>query len=664
MLITNKTLDKLVMSGRFGRRGLEHIGNALKANTTLTALRVNFSETPSPRVTARFVEALGENTAIRKLQLTNAPVRNAGAKTLADLTTRPNASLSTLKLDSCSISTAGVVALGNALAHPDCSLEELSLSGNDPGKSGILALAKGMEVNTKLKMLSGVSEDPDDDVEEDELEEEEEEEKEEEEMGEEKNQEENDGSIKNGEYKKEGGDDSEDEMEGDGDGEEERSDHNTDPPMNPKLAAFMKMMRKHCARAERMRRREAGEETDEDSPSLALAQALKKNTTLTALDINDLRLKDGAAKTAWNEYLLQNTSLEILLTHSAMAIEHKTFGQLTHLKVLDVTFLDLGCFLKEYTKLVANSSTLRELVMENNGLSSLDEEEIQPFWDAVGKSTSLKSLDLTDNRGFADLNGFLNVLKGNTTLQSLVLNDNRIDDMTASELPNLIKTNSGIKELYLHDNELSHHVVVDMLKALSENTTLENLILGENAKEMENTGDLLTALEDSIKANASLLYIDLPGLESTALPLAIREHLCANSFIDCALKDLGVWRLVEVLAIFFSGMRQATSPLHNLPKDIALLIIEKLADPIPKGLVRFASSLFSWLVEGDTTVLPSVQNGIVDLCDASLCENFPSLTWPAFTPSKRNKYHLMQMFCLDEALSSKDSRRSKRKTID
>uniref|UniRef100_A0AAY5K7M2 NACHT LRR and PYD domain-containing protein n=1 Tax=Esox lucius TaxID=8010 RepID=A0AAY5K7M2_ESOLU len=94
---------------------------------------------------------------LKKLDLSNNDLENAGVQLLFTGLVDPNCKLETLRLSFCGVTEEGCDLLASALMSNSCHLRELDLSNNDLGNSGVKFLSSGLgNPHCKLETLRSV----------------------------------------------------------------------------------------------------------------------------------------------------------------------------------------------------------------------------------------------------------------------------------------------------------------------------------------------------------------------------------------------------------------------------------------------------------------------------------------------------------------------------
>ena len=241
----------------------------------------------------------------------------------------------------------------------------------------------------------------------------------------------------------------------------------------------------------------------------ALAEALKHNTSLTQLDLSDNDISDqGAADLA--EALKQNTSLTQLdLTDNDISAQGaaelaEALKQNTSLTQLDLSDNDISAQgAVDLAEALKHNTSLTQLDLSDNDISDQGAADLA---EALKQNTSLTQLDLSDNdisaQGAADL---AEGLKQNTSLTQLNLSGNDISEGGAAALAEALKQNTSLTQLGLSRNSISDHGAAALVEALKQNTSLTQLNLSYN--DISDQG--AAALAEALKQNTSLTQLNL-----------------------------------------------------------------------------------------------------------------------------------------------------------
>ena len=144
---------------------------------------------------------------------------------------------------------------------------------------------------------------------------------------------------------------------------------------------------------------------------------------------------------------------------------------------------------------------------------------------------SLELVDLNLENFFPPLfPALVLALRVNTSLTSLDLRDNSIDDEGASSLSEALRVNTSLTSLYLSHNYFEHEGARSLSEALRVNTSLTSLDLSVNSIGAEGA----SSLSEALRVNTSLTSLDLSvnsiGDEgASSLSEALRMNTCLTS---------------------------------------------------------------------------------------------------------------------------------------
>ena len=204
--------------------------------------------------------------------------------------------------------------------------------------------------------------------------------------------------------------------------------------------------------------------------AIALATALKANSTLTSLNVADNNI--GATGT------------------KALAAVLKDNSTLTSLNVSLNSLGDIGA--TAFADAIRTNATLTSLVLANNKIGVAGAEALA---DALKTNSTLTSLSVSHNKiGASGATVFAAALKFNSTLTSLNVAHNEIDTAGATAFADVLMSNSTLTSLFFRDNSIGATGAIALADALKTNSTLTWLDV--TANDLGNTGattlDLLT----------------------------------------------------------------------------------------------------------------------------------------------------------------------------
>ncbi|KAG0274110.1 hypothetical protein BGZ96_004491, partial [Linnemannia gamsii] len=140
-----------LVAGSFGAKEFAPLAEALKTNSTLTTLDLQYNKV-GPHEVQAMAEALRTNSTMITLHLGNNMIGDSGAQSLS-VALRTNSTLITLSLDHNSIGDEGAQVLSEAL-KTNPTLITLSLDHNSIGDEGAQALSEALKTNSTLITLS------------------------------------------------------------------------------------------------------------------------------------------------------------------------------------------------------------------------------------------------------------------------------------------------------------------------------------------------------------------------------------------------------------------------------------------------------------------------------------------------------------------------------
>ena len=248
-----------------------------------------------------------------------------------------------------------------------------------------------------------------------------------------------------------------------------------------------------------------------DEGAKALADALKTNTSLIALNLSNNNVEDkGAASLA--DALKTNTSLI-------------------------------------------------ELNLSNN---NVEDEGAEALADALKRNTSLTELDLSDIIvGDAGVASLADALKVNTSLVSLDLRYNEINAEGAEALADALKRNTSLTELNLSYNNVGDAGAASLADALKVNTSLVLLDLRDN--EIGDEG--AEALTESLQRNYHI-FIDTDGTENDTEKFKTLNELIERNveMFESVMTELIIWERKDHTTEEYAQMYDKLSPRLGLVK--------------------------------------------------------------------------------------------------
>ena len=345
---------------------------------------------------------------------------------------------------------------------------------------------------------------------------------------------------------------------------------------------------------------------DLKTSSILVLQALKENSKLKLLDLNNNNMTGEAAEDLAS-VIKNNSNLEQLglanndlKTSSILILQ--ALKENSKLKLLDLNSNNMtGEAAENLESVIKNNSNLEQLDLTNNDLKTSSLLILQ----ALKENSKLKVLGLSDNNmtgGAAenlasviknnsnlehlylannDLKTpsilILQALKENSKLKVLDLSDNNMTGEAAEDLASVIKNNSNLKQLYLANNDLKTSSIL-ILQALKETSKLKTLNLNNNNM----TGEAVEDLANVIKNNSNLEQLCLAnnnlGTSSILILQALKENpklkllnLNSNNMTGEAAEDL-------VLVIKYNSNLEQLYLANNDLRTFSILILQALKE--------------------------------------------------------------------------------------
>jgi len=259
-----------------------------------------------------------------------------------------------------------------------------------------------------------------------------------------------------------------------------------------------------------------------------LAEALKKNSTVTVLNLLNSRIGDQGA-TGLSEALKVNQTLTKLNLANNDICDQGATGLAEALKV---------------------NSTVTVLNLQN---SRIGDQGATGLAEALKVNSTVTLLNLTNSRiGDQGATGLAEALKVNSTVTMLNLPNSRIGNQGATGLAEALKVNQALKELNLDNNDICDLGATGLVEALKVNQTLTVLTLADNG-----IGDQgATGLAEALKVNQTLTVLNLTrngigdqGATGLVEALKVDQTLTALTLADNGIGDQGATGLAEALKV-------------------------------------------------------------------------------------------------------------------
>lgn len=148
-------------------------------------------------------------------------------------------------------------------------------------------------------------------------------------------------------------------------------------------------------------------------------------------------------------------------------------------------------------------NTPRGLNLTNKGL---DGQDVAAVAKALTKNTSVTSLAIAGNHiDDAGAQALADMLRSNRTIKEISLGSNRIGDEGAKAIAEALRDNHTLRELSLSRNRIGDEGVAAIASALADNNTLSSLALDVNRISDAGT----EALAHGLKGNSTLIELSL-----------------------------------------------------------------------------------------------------------------------------------------------------------
>ena len=261
-----------------------------------------------------------------------------------------------------------------------------------------------------------------------------------------------------------------------------------------------------------------------------LGKALAVNQTLTEVniasnDINPSGIKyiSGALKTNTTLRVVDLSTNEIGAEGAKVLAEGLAASKLEHLSLEKNKLGEKGIVALEAALLA--HPTLKRLDLLGNHLGEGGGKVIANI---LGNNTCLEELNVRFNKLGANVPLICEALKTNSTLHTLVLGKNEIDDETAEVVAEMIAVNTGLLHLDLQNNSIENEGFAKLGLALKKNNSLEELNFKFN--HIGYTGCI--ALAEGLKVNTSVKVVVLQDnfLDDTAM-IALENATSEVEFI-------------------------------------------------------------------------------------------------------------------------------------
>jgi len=193
--------------------------------------------------------------------------------------------------------------------------------------------------------------------------------------------------------------------------------------------------------------------------------------------------------------------------------------------------LDLaGCFINDFIldillEAFVVNTTIETLVLDNNNISRVGFIEL---FSKLQRNRSIKSLSLSNNRIEDDLVAHVgNFLLGSKTLQHIDLSYNSIGDEGIKEMSAFVGRSSALKHLVLNNNKITHVGAEALATTLSYECSLQSLEMASNKLDMRG----LKSLFDFVKTSTTLKTLDvsMDWSRNVRKPRLVRNNTLTSS---------------------------------------------------------------------------------------------------------------------------------------
>ncbi|KAG0344125.1 hypothetical protein BG004_004712, partial [Podila humilis] len=200
---------------------------------------------------------------------------------------------------------------------------------------------------------------------------------------------------------------------------------------------------------------------------------------------------------------------------------------------------------------LAINTTLTTLVLQDNLVQN---NAAQALATSLATNNAVTTLNLAHNL-ITDVgtHALATMLITNTTLMNLNLTDNMIEDEGIRALAGALGTNTTLKKLELGRNKFEEGGVQALAEALTTNRTLQELDLSDNIIGIYHGFQMVAKALDTNSTLAMLILrntsVSDNGAQAMARSLAVNTGLSTLNLEENRIEDVGIQALAEVLAI-------------------------------------------------------------------------------------------------------------------
>ena len=355
------------------------------------------------------------------------------------------------------------------------------------------------------------------------------------------------------------------------------------------------------------------------SKAHALGEALKKNTTLTTLNISSCSIETEFAKIA--EALKENkdsalTTLDIsrnrIQAKGAIAIA-KALEKNKTLTELNISWNNIGVEgAKAIAKALEINSTLTTLNISNSynnisidgataladmlktntslktvdiSLNNISVEGAQAIATALQKNNTLTELNIRrTNINIAGAQAIATALQNNTTLTTLNISENNIVIKGTQAIATALQKNNTLTKLYISSNYIGVEGAQAIAEALQTNITLKTLYISDNQINDDGVTALSKALETNKENTLTTFYIiknniGVKGAIAIAGALQGNETLTTLDIDGNKIGDEGAKAIAEALRTnkILTTLNISNNKInYNIHKEIDTLIMKNI----------------------------------------------------------------------------------------
>ena len=291
-------------------------------------------------------------------------------------------------------------------------------------------------------------------------------------------------------------------------------------------------------------------DNDLKSSASVILQALKENSKLTGLNLNNNNMTGQVAEDLAN-VIKNNTDLETLALsyndlRSSAIIILQALKENSKIKFLHLDNNNMGGQVaKDLANVIRNNPGLVELFISGNDFESsasvilkelenrilkklhfnnklMTKEVAEDLARVINKNSGLEEIFLSDIN-FKSSGIILQALKKNVKIGFLKLNNNTLTRQAVENLASVIKNNCNLETLALHSNALGPSATV-ILRALKVSTKLKRLNLNDNSMTRQVAEDLANVIKNNSNLEMLCLRNNELGLSAIKILQALKDN--------------------------------------------------------------------------------------------------------------------------------------------